>query len=311
MLNYAMRAASFVFLTLGAHAFASPSSVLNGAIKHARATPIVPNGPAIYARKSVRSTVVVDNAALMLRGGFVSSVVIPRDPTVAFIGLIGASLWLKIWTSLASAGQVDPKISRKIVHTGSAPLFLLTWPFFSDLASAQYVAATVPLIFALRLVLARIGKEADLVKAISRSGHALEALGGPFIYCLVLLAFTLVGWRTAPVVVALVQMAVGDGLADIIGRKYGTKKWPWSSTKSIAGSVAFALGGLAASVGLFVWFGACGCTLPGRLAALSLPDLCVSMAMVSLASAAVELMPFGDDNVNVPFAALLFTNLLN
>jgi len=306
-----MRAVSFLFMVTGARAFASPSSTLTGTIKSVRAAPIVPHGPAKSARNSVRTKVVTENAALLLRGGFVSSVVIPRDPMVAFIGLVGATLWLKIWTTLASAGRVDPKISRKIVHTGSAPLFLLTWPFFSELASARYVAATVPSIFALRLVLARAGKEADLVKAISRSGNALEALGGPFIYCLVLLAFTLLGWRTAPVVVALVQMAVGDGLADIIGRKYGTAKWPWSSSKSIAGSLAFAFGGLAASVGLIAWFGACKCALPGRLAALSLPDLCLNMALVSIASAAVELLPFGDDNVNVPLAALLFTHFLN
>lgn len=300
-----------LFIASGVRAFASPSLGLSGNIRHARAAPAVLNRPVSNARTLPRLPVVAESAALLLRGGGIPAILAPRDTAVALVGLIGASLWLKIWTSLAAAGQVDPKVSRKIVHTGSAPLFLLTWPFFSELASARFVAALVPLVFALRLVQARRGKEADLVKAISRSGDASEALGGPFIYCLVLLGLTLVGWRSVPVVVALVQMAVGDGLADIFGRKFGTKKWPWSSSKSVAGSAAFAAGGFVFSAGLVSWFGACGCALPGRLVTLSLPALCLNLAAVSLASAAVELLPIGDDNVNVPLAALLLTHALN
>jgi len=32
-------------------------------------------------------------------------------------------------------------------------------------------------------------------------------------------------------------MAAGDGMADIMGRKYGKVKWPWSKVKSYAGKM--------------------------------------------------------------------------
>eukprot|EP00961_Rhodomonas_salina_P248298 3355992-Rhodomonas_salina.1 len=33
--------------------------------------------------------------------------------------------------------------------------------------------------------------------------------------------------QTVPAIAAISQMAAGDGVADIVGRKFGTVKWPW------------------------------------------------------------------------------------
>jgi dolichol kinase len=214
---------------------------------------------------------------------------------------------------VAQCGDVDKKIAPRC--TTPILTHLIMWR--GDVASGLlFLIEFLPLfpVFAISILsqfLSCCLGESGLVKAISRTGNASEALGGPFLYCLVLIAFTLAGWRSAEVVVALAQMAVGDGLADIVGRKYGTKKWPWTSSKSIAGTLAFAAGGFLASVGLVLWFGLCGCPLPGGLAALTLPDLCMRLALVSVVSAGVELVPLGDDNLTVPFAALLLTRALN
>jgi dolichol kinase len=52
-----------------------------------------------------------------------------------------------------------------------------------------------------------------------RSGAKSEALGGPLIYTIVLLLGTFLFFRGSPIgVVAIIQMAAGDGIADIIGR---------------------------------------------------------------------------------------------
>ncbi len=69
--------------------------------------------------------------------------------TVAAVAAAGS--WLKIWSSLAASGRMDSKLSRKIVHCGSAPLFLLVWPFFSSQPAARYFASTVRRLVALRL----------------------------------------------------------------------------------------------------------------------------------------------------------------
>ena len=248
-------------------------------------------------------------AHLAVRGGSVIISVAGRDAACAAVGLVGASAWLKIWTTLASADLVDPKVSRKIVHSGSAPLFLLTWPFFTTEPAARVVAAAVPAVFMVRLLLARSGRQPGLVKAISRSGDKSEALGGPFVYCVVLVALTLTSWRSAEAVVAITQMAVGDGLADIVGRRFGKQKWPWSERKSIAGSAAFVVGAFTASVGLVSWFSMLGTPL-GTLGAMPLPALAARLLFISAACGAVELIELGDDNITVPAMAVALVHLL-
>lgn len=57
------------------------------------------------------------------------------------------------------------------------------------------------------------------ILACHRSGSKSEALGGPLLYTIVLFLGTLLFFRDSPIgVVAISQMAAGDGIADIIGR---------------------------------------------------------------------------------------------
>ena len=48
-----------------------------------------------------------------------------QDVVCTLVCAIAATLWLKIWTSSAKKGLIEPNLSRKIVHAGSGPLFLL------------------------------------------------------------------------------------------------------------------------------------------------------------------------------------------
>ena len=52
--------------------------------------------------------------------------------------------------------------------------------------------------------------------------------------------------------IAVTQMAVGDGLADIVGRQWGSVKWPFSKSKSLIGSGAFLVGGFTISAALLL-----------------------------------------------------------
>lgn len=173
---------------------------------------------------------------------------------------LASGLWLKIWTTLATNGKVDSKDSRKIIHCGSGPLFMLCWPFFSADPTARYFAAAVPLLQIFAVVISGLAKPkaapsieegagrssgtstttttkpGGLVAAISRSGNPSEVLRGPLLYVIILLLSTLLYWRDNLVgIVAVSQMAAGDGMADIVGRRLGKVKWPFSQTKSYAG----------------------------------------------------------------------------
>jgi phytol kinase len=100
----------------------------------------------------------------------------------------------------------------------------------------------------------------SLVKAISRTGEAKEALGGPLIYVVVLFLCTSLFWRNSLLApIAVCEMAAGDGLADIVGRRFGTTKWSFSPQKSVAGTLAFVLGGFIVTELVLLWFRATGC----------------------------------------------------
>ena len=169
-----------------------------------------------------------------------------------------ATAWVKFLTGLAATGRLQPNLSRKLIHTTSAPAFLLCWPLFSELPEARLLASIVPSLQIAKLWLASRGKlGADgeqMVLAISRSESTDELAGGPLVYTLVLLVAGLLGWRTLWAAVAICQMAVGDGLADIVGRRFGAVKWPFAPTKSPAGSAAFVLGAFASSLGMVAYF---------------------------------------------------------
>ena len=98
-------------------------------------------------------------------------------------------------------------------------------------------------------------------------------------------------------------MAVGDGLADIVGRKFGRAKWFCNADKSYVGSLAFAVGATAASLGLLSWLG-----LVGAISS----DLVLAVAAISTVCALVEVAPFlawADDNLSVPFVGALLAYL--
>ena len=77
-----------------------------------------------------------------------------RDTGVSLLTSVLALIFVKIITKLSADGVLQPRDSRKIIHTLSAPLFILCWPLFSDNSGARFFAAFVPMLQACRLWLA-------------------------------------------------------------------------------------------------------------------------------------------------------------
>ena len=233
-----------------------------------------------------RTTKAVALAALPTLALYESTTQLANDVGCTAGAAAGAVAWIKIWTTLAEKGVIDAKLARKIVHCGSGPLYLLVWRFYSDAALAPIIAALVPALNVIKLQKAS-QDDNELSRAISRSGDPSEVLGGPYVYTWVLLVAALLAFRTPYAVIAVAQMAVGDGLADIIGRRFGRQKWFCNPEKSYAGSLAFVIGATGASIGLLRWLG-----FPAPLAPLF---------TISCACALVEvLLTDVDDNVSVP-----------
>jgi phytol kinase len=199
-------------------------------------------------------------------------------------------------------------LSRKIIHIGTGPVFVLCWLMFADVSISRWLAALVPLVITLQFALVGLGilKDEAAVKAMSRTGDRREILRGPLFYGIVFVAVTLLYWKDSLIgVPALMIMCGGDGIADIVGRRVDSPKLPWSPEKSVAGSVSVFLGGWLLTMiifGIYLWMGA----FSGPIARFLLP-----VTWVALGAMLVESLPFKDvDNITVTVACILIGHLV-
>jgi phytol kinase len=209
-----------------------------------------------------------------------------------------ALAWLRIMDFAAQKGWISSDLSRKIIHIGTGPIFVLCWLFFPDDPAARYLAALVPLAITAQFALVGSGviKDPAAVQAMSRTGRREEILRGPLYYGIVFVLLTIVFWKDSPIgILALMLLCGGDGLADIIGKRVGTARLPWSQKKSWGGSLAMLLGGfLFASVILYVFtaMGVFQAPQSGYFAPL---------IVIAIIGTLVESLPFNDlDNLTVP-----------
>lgn len=97
---------------------------------------------------------------------------------------------------------------------------------------------------------AEIIKDRSFVKSMSRGGEASELLLGPSFYTLSIVIVTACFWRTSLTsCLSIGILCGGDGMADIIGRRFGRNKLPYNSLKTIEGSLAMFLFGSLLSIG--------------------------------------------------------------
>ena len=222
--------------------------------------------------------------------------------------LIIALVWLRINDFMAHKGWVASKISRKIIHVGTGPIFVLCWLLFKTAENAPYIAAIVPLGITIQFALVGSGiiKDPSAVAAMSRSGDRREILHGPLYYGISFILLTIIFWRdTAVGIVALMILCGGDGLADIIGSKVGGKVLPWSAKKTYIGSLTMFLGGSIFSI-LLVWVFIQAGYLGGLLSSYILP-----IFGIAFITTIVESLPFENiDNITVPFISVLIGLLL-
>ena len=216
--------------------------------------------------------------------------------------------WLRVNDFAAHRGWISSYLSRKIIHIGTGPLFVLCWLLFNDAASARWLAALVPFAITGQFILVGAGiiKDQAAVQAMSRTGDRREILRGPLYYGIVFVALTLLYWVNSPIgMIALMLMCGGDGLADIIGRRYGKTKLPWNAQKSWMGSAAMLLGGL---------FFAIVITLPFIYLdyfPITISTFIPRVTLIALAATLVETMPIKDlDNLTITITAVLLGEML-
>jgi len=219
------------------------------------------------------------------------------------ITFIVSLIWLRLNDFAAHKGWISGKLSRKIIHIGTGPIFVLCWLIFPNSTNSMYFAALVPLTITLQFFLVGIGvlRDKSAVQAMSRTGDPREILRGPLYYGLVFVLITVIFWYNSPTgIVALMLMCGGDGLADILGRRYGKTHIPWNPRKSWIGSLAMFSGGFIFSsiiLGIFISMGIFDSTLI---------ELFPTLMIISVLATIVETLPLKDiDNITVTATAIL------
>ncbi len=228
-----------------------------------------------------------------------------QDLIATLITFAIALTWLRIMDALAHRGLIEQRLSRKIIHIGTGPLFVICWNFFSAGLQARFLAALVPLAITFQFFLVGIGVMQDpaAVEAMTRTGDRREILRGPLFYGIVFVICTLLFWRESPVgIVALMLMCGGDGLADIVGRRWGKAKLPFNERKSWIGSAAMFLGGWAFALGFVALFNGMEVFQP----VLVMGSATLSITLIALAATIVEALPLRDvDNITTTAVAVL------
>jgi len=224
-----------------------------------------------------------------------------------FITLVAALVWLRINDFAAHRGWISSRLSRKIIHMGTGPIFVLCWLLFPGKPADKYLAALVPGLITVQFALVGLGimKDEAAVKALSRSGNPREILRGPLFYGIIFVALTIIYWLDSPIgIIGLMLMCGGDGLADIVGRRYGNQKLPWAPWKSWVGSGGMLLGGWVFALGIMMVFVSAG-VFPGPMGQYLLP-----LTLIAFVGTVVESLPVRDiDNITVTLVAVVLGHI--
>lgn len=124
----------------------------------------------------------------------------------------------------------NEEISRKIIH-----IFVGNWILISPFFENIFVAAGIPFSF---IIINFLSVQYNLIPSMEREGD--EKSYGTVYYAISLFMLTLIAHYTGMWTISIVGvliMAYGDGLAAIIGEKYGRKYLKIEKSKTVQGSL--------------------------------------------------------------------------
>ncbi len=174
------------------------------------------------------------------------------------------------------------ELSRKIVHIGTGAVVPLAWFFGIPFVVALPVAAVITVVTTIN----HQWRFIPAVEDVDRNSY------GTIAYGIAITTLLLLFWptRADAVSAGVLVMALGDGLAGLIGRNVASPKWVlFGQTKSSVGTMTMAVVSGLVLIGLARWSGA----------DLSLPT---ALGMVAMATGLEQLSWSGLDNLSVPLS---------
>lgn len=179
--------------------------------------------------------------------------------------------------------------SRKLVHIGTGAVLPLAWACGIERWLAVPAAALVTLAALLNHRLQLL----PAIEDVGRPSYGTVAYGAAITVLLVLY------WPTSPQVVtaAVLVMALGDGLAGLVGARFASPRWQvWGQTKSLLGTVTMVVVSLLVLALMVPISAALG---------LPAPDLAILPWLALVAAALEQVALLGLDNLTVPLGVAL------
>ena len=203
---------------------------------------------------------------------------------------ITGAIAILLWMAMVIAGAVlcrrlrpnQRELSRKIVHIGTGAVVPLAWFFEIPFVVALPVAAVITVVTTIN----HQWRFIPAVEDVDRNSY------GTIAYGIAITTLLLLFWptRADAVSAGVLVMALGDGLAGLIGRNVASPKWVlFGQTKSSVGTMTMAVVSGLVLIGLARWSGA----------DLSLP---AALGMVAMATGLEQLSWSGLDNLSVPLS---------
>ena len=179
----------------------------------------------------------------------------------------------------------DPELTRKIVHIGSGNVILLAWWFNISrqvIVSAAIIAAAIAITSYIIPILPSI-------ESVGRKSF------GTLFYAISIGVLSACFWQTSPqyTVIGILIMAWGDGMAAIIGQRFGRHTYKIGEiTKSWEGSLAMATASFAVSELVLL-------SVEGN----SWHILLISIIVALIATILEAFSKLGIDNLSVPLGS--------
>ena len=217
---------------------------------------------------------------LLLSEPALINLAIPLGAVFVYLGLLVA-----IANFLSRVLPNDPELTRKVVHIGSGNVILLAWWFNisrSVIVSEAIIAAAIAITSYLIPILPSI-------ESVGRKSF------GTLFYALSMGILAACFWQNAPqyAVIGILTMAWGDGMAAIVGQRFGKHKYQVGDiNKSWEGSLAM-------TTAAFAVTGAVLFTMEGN----SWQIWTISLVVALISTIAEAFSKVGVDNLTVPLAS--------
>lgn len=227
-----------------------------------------------------------------------------QDVVVMIISFIISILFFYFTDWLKKKELASQYFTRKLIHLALGPIFLSTFLFYSGEWFSPWIAVVIPIIYFIAIVLINLEiiKLDQLTTTMSRSGDPRELLRGIAYYLTVVIIVCIIGWTSYPImswysplsIFVVSILAVGDGFADIIGRKANRLKFTIFAEKSVPGSLAMFLSSLLACFAFLIVFG------------YDVLAMFLLIVIIVLFATIVEAVSPGElDNITVPLTTVI------